>query len=165
MRLFHYTSRQHLRGIAVHGLTVGDVPTDFARNRGVVGIWLTTQPSPGSLGLGGSRTNKKAIRLAVDLEDRPPLYRWSTWASEHVTAATRESLHSTAPTSDTWFIFLGILKPERIVECVDTGTGQAVEAWRDLPPTPSDAPGVAPFGRAKWHKHLLAQVAARLAQS
>jgi hypothetical protein len=29
MKLYHYTSIRHLRGLAEHALTVGDVPTDL----------------------------------------------------------------------------------------------------------------------------------------
>jgi len=42
MILYHYTSPQHLLGIAKHGLTIGGVPTDLGHSKGRVGVWPTT---------------------------------------------------------------------------------------------------------------------------
>ena len=39
---YHYTSADALFGIGLHGLTVGDVPTDFRKGRGLIGVWLTS---------------------------------------------------------------------------------------------------------------------------
>ena len=41
MKLYHYTSAAHLRGIHEHGLTVGDVITNFERFEGKIAVWLT----------------------------------------------------------------------------------------------------------------------------
>jgi hypothetical protein len=67
MRLYHFTSVRHLYGIALHGLTVGDVPTDIAKCKGTCGVWLTSDPSPGGNGLEGSAADKSRFRLTVAL--------------------------------------------------------------------------------------------------
>ncbi len=70
MILYHYTSPQHLLGIAKHGLTIGDVPTDLGHSKGRVGVWLTT--SPESIGHGPARGPGLHVkyRLTVDLPGR-----------------------------------------------------------------------------------------------
>ena len=73
MILYHFTSRRHLRGIAQHGLTVGDVPTDIQRNHRCVGVWFAERTTPENLGLGGGSALKSAIRLTVELPASPLL--------------------------------------------------------------------------------------------
>jgi hypothetical protein len=126
MILFHYTSGNALRPIAKHGLglTVGDVPTDIKRGRGVIGVWLTTHETPLGHGLEGSVKDKLRFRLSVDIEDSDPaLHRWTEWATANVTPETLEILHGVASGFESWFVYFGWIKQERIAEVTDTATG------------------------------------------
>ena len=92
MILYHFTSRRHLRGIAQHGLTVGDVPTDIQRNHRCVGVWFAERTTPENLGLGGGSTLKSAIRLTVELWASPLL--GSPWRRSSVIRNYCESRQS-----------------------------------------------------------------------
>jgi hypothetical protein len=94
MKLYHFTSLHHLRGIALYGLTVGDVPTDIAKSKGRCGVWLTLNSDPRGHGLDGSSSDKSRIRLAVDAPENACLVRWVDWATRHVTRDTINALHS-----------------------------------------------------------------------
>lgn len=162
MILYHFTSERHLSGIAKHGLTVGDIPTDIVLNKGRVGVWLTSSEQPTGHGLGGSRANKLQYRLRVSVdESQPHFHKWTDWAAKNVTAATIEHLHGTAAGFDTWFIYLSILPPDRIIECHDTEYWQQVSDWRTINP-PDALPAVPAWRRAAWHKSLLKQVGKEL---
>ena len=122
MILHHFTSELHLAGIAAHGLTVGDVPTDIRRNIGKVGVWLTSADTPTGHGLERSAANKKRFRLSVELPDNAPqLVRWSDWAMANVTNATITALHSTAHSRpETWFVYFGVIPVSAIRSCFPT---------------------------------------------
>ena len=158
MRLYHFTSRRHLRGIAQHGLTVGDVPTDTQRNRGCVGVWFTERDSPENLGLEGASALKSAIRITVELPASPLLHRWVDWAPRNATLETRRFLHETAPTSDSWWVYFGVVRAESIVACDDLVNGGTLDLV-GIEERDDDLPGVAPWRRSAWHKKLLREVA------
>ena len=160
MRLYHFTSRRHLRGIAEHGLTVGDVPTDIHRNQGRVGVWLTSAQQPNGHGLGGA-TDKTAFRLTLEIaDDAPGLFRWTEWAQANVTPLTFEALKRADGRQDqTWFVYFGVLPSVSITECFDFYAGKPVTEWPHIPQAPLDLPGVPSWRRAAWHKSLLKKVA------
>jgi len=155
--LYHFTSEHHLWGIGKHGLTVGDVPTDIHRMKGLVGVWLTSSPLPANHGLGGSAVDKSRYRLTVSLA-LPNLHKWTEWAAKHVAAETISALHATAPDFDTWYIFLGIIRPESILECVDMASGSHVENWREIKTTRSEELEVPAWRRAAWQKRMMKDV-------
>jgi len=87
MILFHFTSRFHLRGIAKHGLTVGDVP--ISRRAGRVGVWFTGIDAPDGHGLSQSVVDKTRFRLSVDIDDDDrKLVYWLDWAPKNVAPDT-----------------------------------------------------------------------------
>ncbi len=92
MQLYHFTSIYHLRGIAKYGLTVGDVPTDMDAVKGIVGVWLTTSPTPEGHGLSGSKADKTRFRLTVDVPEDRLLHKWTAWARSNVPARTLQML-------------------------------------------------------------------------
>jgi hypothetical protein len=96
MKLYHFTSARHLRAIGLHGLTVGDVPTDLALNLGRCWVWLTSEENPEGHGLEGSKANKSQFRLTVDVPDNELLVRWIDWAAKHVRPDTLRGLHGKA---------------------------------------------------------------------
>lgn len=174
MILYHYTAGGYLRPIGRWGLTVGDVPTDIRKGRGLVGVWLTTSPSPDGHGLEGAGVSKKDFRLEVTLpDDALLLHRWLPWAERHVTGETRESLHATAaqhgaggPAS--WYVYLGVIAPSCITNCVSLQTGEVVDDWSDCWPIEFDLEGVPPHRRQAWQKRMLKDVrraAARAARA
>ena len=158
MILYHFTSRRHLRGIAQHGLTVGDVPTDIQCNRGCVGVWFTERTTPENLGLGGGPALKSAIRLTVELPASPLLHKWTEWASRNATLETRRALHEAASTSNSWWVYFGVVKVESIVACADLVNGSTLDLV-GIEARDDDVPGVAPWRRSVWHKKLLREVA------
>ena len=164
MILYHYTSACHLRAIARHGLTVGDVPTDIHRGGGRIGVWFTSAPTPGGHGLEGSAVDKKQYRLAVEVpDDSPLLVRWSEWAPKNATAETIGALHSKAAEHEgegpaSWYVFFGVLQPSTIRLCVETATGTEVENWGEVSPSEMDLPAVPAWHRHAWHRKLLKSI-------
>ncbi|TIU00970.1 MAG: hypothetical protein E5W55_01585 [Mesorhizobium sp.] len=71
---YHYTSADALYGIGLHGLTVGDVPTDIRKGKGVIGVWLTTSEQPQGHGLDHSGRHKLRYRLSIDFPKMPPTF-------------------------------------------------------------------------------------------
>lgn len=169
VRLYHFTSPKHLAAIAQCGLTVGDVPTDLERGRGLIGVWFTESSEPTGHGLPGGRTDKKRFRLAVEFAyGAPLLHKWSEWAPRNVTAATIDSLHRAAADEAgsepdawrSWFIYLGVIPLERIVECADLEAGEPLKDWHTaaLAFASPDVPPVPPWRRAAWQRHMLKNV-------
>ncbi|MCH4554866.1 hypothetical protein [Mesorhizobium jarvisii] len=159
---YHYTSAESLFGIGVHGLTVGDVPTDIRKGRGVVGVWLTTSEGSEGHGLGGRR-DKRRYRLSVELpEDAANLHSWQAWSSRYATAETIETLHGVADGWPTWWIFLGVIKPNQIVGCYDTQDGKPVSDWQNIVTEESKSAVVPPWRREAWQKKMLKQVSKAL---
>lgn len=79
MKLYHYTSAARLRGIHEHGLTVGDVITNFERFEGKIAVWLTESTSPEGHGLSGSVVDKKEFRPTVEVDAKDDrLWRYAT---------------------------------------------------------------------------------------
>jgi hypothetical protein len=158
MKLYHFTSERHLRGIALHGLTVGDVPTDLAAFKGRCGVWLTSDMTAGGHGLEGSAVDKSRFRLTVEVPDNALLVKWTDWASKNVTAKTVKALHARGVSFDSWYVYFGIIKPSTIIECTDMETGKTVKSWTEREPSPSDLPPVPPWRRDAWHRKLLRNV-------
>lgn len=90
MKLYHFTSGNALRGIARHGLTVGDVPTNIRKLSGRIGVWLTSSDDPNGHGVGSGQIDKKRVRLTVDVPDKPARVHWLEWSKENVTEETRD---------------------------------------------------------------------------
>lgn len=133
MILFHYTSAEHLRGIARCGLTVGDVPTDIPNNRGRVGVWLTSEPTSNGHGLEHSKVDKKRYRLTVSVPDSPVLVRWSEWAPRNVTSETIYLLNkANGEGAASWYIYFGVVMRTAITSCVDMTTGEEVLNWGEV---------------------------------
>jgi hypothetical protein len=156
--LHHFTSELHLAGIAAHGLTVGDVPTDIRRNISKVGVWLTSADTPTGHGLEESAANKKRFRLSVELPDNAPqLVRWLDWAMANVTRATITALHDAAADSrpETWFVYFGVIpvsctvRPYRVIARKDGDRGFGCGSA--LPPITQPAgPNGGRSARAGW---------------
>lgn len=158
MLLYHFTSRQHLRGISQYGLTVGDVPTDLFNNQGRCGIWLTSSDQAEGHGLSGSLVDKTRFRLRVEVPESKALVRWIDWSKTHCTKETIRRLQETAKSFDSWFVYFGIINPSDIRECIDLQHKAPFDQWPAIIPAPDDRPGVAPDGRRKWHRKLLKSV-------
>jgi hypothetical protein len=162
MRLYHFTSARHLRAIGLHGLTVGDVPTDLALNQGQCGVWLTSDDNPEDQGLEGNEANKKQFRLTVDAPDNELLVRWIDWAPKNVTSDTMRGLHGVASGFNSWYVYFGVIDRSAIINCVEMQTGREVKNWADWPRSRSDVKPVPPWRRAAWQKKLLKHVAKEL---
>lgn len=161
MLLYHFTAGENLRAIATEGLTIGDVPTDLARMKGRIGIWLTTSESPDGHGLSESAVDKKRFRLKVDVPDTPLLVRWSEWSLKNVTQLTRERLHSLAADGDAnteWWVCFGWIRPEQILSVLDMRTGDVVEKWGSSWAESESREGVPFRRRDAWHRRLLKDV-------
>jgi hypothetical protein len=160
MIFFHFTSGHALRPIAKYGLTVGDVPTDLRGDgRGRVGVWLTTLATPLRQGLDGSRVDKQRFQLSVDIEDSDPaLHKWTDWAPANVTPETVAILHGTAPNFETWYVYFGWVKPERIVAVTDLTTGARLDDWSNAFPRESDVHGWRYQDRFTWQTRMLKHV-------
>jgi hypothetical protein len=163
MQLYHFTSAQHLRGIAQYGLTVGDVPTDLGRLDGKIGVWLTTSMRPDGHGLGGSRVNKTAFRLAVEVPADGPLHKWTTWALTNVSRQTFEALKTDdAHKYDEFYLYFGWLRPEDIVDVVDVACARSVANWKSLLAQSESLPGVSFQRRKAWQKRMFGAVRSNL---
>lgn len=171
MILYHFTSPGHLRGIAIYGLTVGDVPTDRKRQRGRIGVWLTSSESPGGHGLHGSGVDKTSYRLSVSVDEgSPSLHRWLDWVHGNVTTDTIDALHKAAAQTEgdgpsTWFVYFGVLPPESIVDCVSVRTGESIKNWASITSPEMDIKPVPPWRREAWQRKMLKQVRSVLRRS
>ena len=156
---YHYTSADALYGIGLHGLTVGDVPTDIRKGRGVIGVWLTTSEQPQGHGLDQSGRHRRRYRLSIELpQDAMNLHSWKAWSARHATPETINGLHSTADAWETWWVFLGVIRPNQIVRCHDTQDGMPVENWQTITTKQSKAAVVPPWRREAWQRKMLKQV-------
>jgi hypothetical protein len=155
VKLYHFTSARHLRGIALHGLTVGDVPTDIAAWKGRCGVWLTSDMTSRGHGLEGGLADKCRFRLTVEAPHNALLVKWTDWAPKNVTTKTMRNLHATATSFDSWYVYFGVIEPSAIIECVDMEDSAAVKDWADRKPSPLDAPPVPSWRRDAWHRKLL----------
>lgn len=157
--LYHFTSPAHMYGIAKHGLTVGDVPTNIASGKGEIGVWLTSDLSPAAHGLNGSVQNKRRLRLTVLLpDDSPKLVKWTHWAQKHATPATIAQLHATASGYETWFVYFDVVHPKLISEVIDMTSGSVIADWRDAFPKTPNVHAVPPWHRRAWQKRMLRDV-------
>jgi hypothetical protein len=162
---YHFTSASHLLGIDDHGLTVGDIPTDLELNTGEVGVWLTSNPSPAGHGLQGSAVDKTEIRLSVRIDDYRPLKHWEEWAALYTTPETVRSLKKADGRKyKSWFIYLGWVPSDAVLEAVSMRTGQVIEDWDAYVGDRPSLPGVPFWQRDDWHRRLLAQAAQVKAQ-
>ncbi len=156
MRLFHFTSAYHLRGIGQHGLTVGDVPTDIEAVKGRIGVWLTSSATPEGHGLTGSRVDKTQFRLSVEIPENGSLYKWTAWASRNVTRRTMQALEAAdGSKADEFFVYFGWLPPDAIKEVVEIQSGLVVPRWKSLLPQSVSLPGVSFKDRHRWQKRML----------
>jgi hypothetical protein len=157
--LYHFTSGRYLRGIAKYGLTVGDVPTDIKRGRGRIGVWLTSSGDTASgHGLEGSKFNKGEYRLTVDVPANSSLAKWTEWAPTNATQETIEALQLTASGYESWYIFLGVVRPELIKSCHEVSSRLEIADWENILPAEFAAQGVPPWRREAWQKKMLADV-------
>ncbi|ESY03876.1 hypothetical protein X753_21180 [Mesorhizobium sp. LNJC399B00] len=162
MDLYHFTAGQCLRGIAAHGLTVGDVPTDLWRGTGLVGVWLTSSKVEIGHGLAGSALDKARFRLKVDVPEAD-LHKWRVWAATNGTQETVDALRRANGSSDrTWFIYFGRVSPDRIVQVVDLATSSVVSDWQNCWPVANSRPGVRFEDRFSWHERLLQNVRSKV---
>ncbi|WP_327211856.1 hypothetical protein U8Q06_12535 [Rhizobium beringeri] len=115
MKLYHYTSAAHLRGIHKHGLTVGDVITNFERFEGKIAVWLTESTSPEGHGLSGSVVDKKEFRLTVEVDaEDDRLWRYGNWADENLDIMTQMRIHmADGWNCCSWYLFFGWVPPAR----------------------------------------------------
>jgi hypothetical protein len=92
--LYHFTGLRHMRGIALYGLTIGDVPIDD--DEMLVGVSLTTAVTPANHGLSPMKT---AYRLSIDTTRLDPtrLHKWTAWAPRHVKPQMLRGLHKAVP--------------------------------------------------------------------
>ncbi|MDR7141937.1 hypothetical protein [Rhizobium sp. BE258] len=161
MRLYHFTSLAHLRGIHEHGLTVGDVVTSIERVEGRVGVWLTSSSSFLGHGLEGAAMDKTAFRLELDVPEDDRLVYWNSWAEENISADTRRRLVvANGQSAKTWYIYFGRLSPLLIREVVETATGEAIADWGDRCPPEKSVRGVAYESRFSWQNRLFRDVKA-----
>jgi hypothetical protein len=160
MILYHFTCGRYLRGIARHGLTVGDVPVDIDKNTGTVAVWLTASLASDGHGLEGSAINKMQYRLGVEVSDADPrLAKWTEWASKNATARTIAALRAAdGDGDDSWWVYFGCIPPSAIT-CVETSTGAEISDWGNASPAALDLPGVPYWNRHAWHRQLLKKVA------
>jgi hypothetical protein len=103
--------------------------------------------------------DKKRFRLSIEVNrDSPLLSRWTDWARTNCTKLTVETFSRLEYNYNSWFIYFGIIHTSAIINCKDTQTGQDGFDWKGMPETPFDRPGVPPWRRKSWHKHLLKDV-------
>jgi hypothetical protein len=165
VRLYHYTAGSNLRGVAKHGLTVGDVPTDISRFGGLIGVWFTTSLDPAGHGLEAmGRSDKQRFRLTVDLPADTRLKRWADWKHDHVKPDTinileRAAAHNGTRAAETWWIYFGHVKSEWIFDVVDMQTGQAVADWKTCWPASQSRPGIPYWRREAWQTKTLKKIA------
>lgn len=162
MRLYHYTAGEYLRGIAKHGLTVGDVMLDATSTAGLIGVWFTTSPSPNGHGVDTSALDKQRFRLTVEVPaDDERLVKWVDWAPDHVTPQAIAILKSSAAkasgvdVADTWHVYFGWIKPEWIIDAVDIESGETVPNWQACWPEAESLRGVPYWRRQAWQKQML----------
>lgn len=162
MRLYHYTAGEYLRGIAKHGLTVGDVMLDATSTAGLIGVWFTTSPSPNGHGVDTSALDKQRFRLTVEVPaDDGRLVKWVDWAPDHVTPQAIAFLKSSAAktsgvdVADTWHVYFGWIKPEWIIDAVDIESGETVPDWQACWPEAESLRGVPYWRRQAWQKQML----------
>jgi hypothetical protein len=165
MLLYHFTGGEFLRGIAAHGLTVGDVPTDISRLKAKIGVWFTSSEIAEGHGLDRSAVNKKRFRLKVDVPEDKNLVRWDSWASGNVTKQTREMLdNADGHQSSSWMIYFGKIDPSRIIEVADMSSGSIVIDWRTCWPDFASEPGVKYEDRFSWHGRVNYNIRRALAE-
>ncbi|MBS7737915.1 MULTISPECIES: hypothetical protein [unclassified Chelatococcus] len=163
MTFYHYTAAEYLRPIAKYGLTVGDVPTDLAKYKGRVGVWLTTSDQPNGHGLEGTRAvNKRRFRLTVEPPPNVPLVKWTEWAPGHVTPVTISNLRANnGRCEDTWHVVFGHIPASCIVAVHDLSTGCEVPDWGDYIPEHESLPGTPFWRREAWQRKTLGGVRRR----
>ncbi|MER9104432.1 hypothetical protein NKH95_10820 [Mesorhizobium sp. M0848] len=163
MTFYHFTSAESLLGIGRHGLTVGDVPTDIAKMRGLVGVWLTSSPLSDNHGL-GKQYDKRRYRLTVELPvGLPTLHKWTEWSKQYVTPQTITGLQDTASAWDTWYIVLGVVPADGVIACIDVQSGETIHNWREIKLPGSEKRIVPPWRREAWQKRMFKQVSKALA--
>jgi hypothetical protein len=158
MLLYHFTSMRHLYAISREGLTVGDVPTDFRRGKGRVGVWLTSDGTPNGHGLEGSASDKTRVRLLVDVPEGPNLVRWVDWARRNVKPETIENLHASGQGFQNWYVYFGVIDLIAITQCLDMASGQVIDDWTRRESSPFDVRPVPSWRREAWRKKMIKQV-------
>jgi len=156
MLLYHFTSREHLRGILASGLGRGIV--HVARDRRLNGVWLTTDGGPSGHGLeaggafmsdaervearewsgtlppSGARFPKQAdLRITVQLDPRDHnLHEWLPWARRNIDPEWLATLHpvigGNLKKAKGWRLYFGIIPPEAFVAVEEVPAGSNVAA-------------------------------------
>ena len=109
IRLFHFTSVQHLPGILDKGyIKEGDTP--FGANyRDVMAVNLTTSPNPKRMGLGGA-TDKEAVRISIVLPiDSPKLLSFQQCVEKFKPSGSvfKAMTNPRSYAVDTWYCYFG----------------------------------------------------------
>ncbi|MFD2647089.1 hypothetical protein ACFSX5_04670 [Devosia albogilva] len=137
---------------------------------GQIGVWLTSATEPHGHGLLGSRFNKKAFRVEVQLDENALLCRWPEWSLRNVTTETRRILNGAAAEeigqdlTHTWWIYFGWIRPRQIVRVTEMASGEEVENWATFWPEHLIVPAVSFRRKMIWQKKMLKEVRRALAQ-
>ncbi|WP_107341287.1 hypothetical protein [Agrobacterium pusense] len=160
MKLFHYTSAAHLRGIHKYGLTVGDVITNFERVEGRIAVWLTSSMNPQGHGLSGSLVDKTEFRLTVEIDEHDDrFWKWTAWAKENLDLSTQLRIRmSDGFNADSWYLWFARVPTSQILEVASTKTGRRIENWGDYYPEVISARPVPYENRHAWHQKTLRDV-------
>jgi hypothetical protein len=116
-------------------------------------VWLTCDRSPAGHGLTDGREltpeekrsqghapwesarfpDKRAIRLTVELNDQDvALVRWPRWARGRLSTTWYDRLNRTGGKARTWFLYWGVIPPDRIVEGFDLRSDCPLpDDWRE----------------------------------
>jgi hypothetical protein len=138
VRLYHFTSREHLPAIMARGLSRGDVPASM--EGGFTAVWFTTETTAarGRHGIGNGLFDKTAVRIAVDFDarDLPALFRWADWAPQFVEprwlAAVNRAGGGDAAAA-TWYFYRGTIEPARFADvCIRLADGEPLSIIKGL---------------------------------
>jgi len=153
MIFYHFTSRQHLHGIAQTGLSRGDVPVT-PNGPGLIAVWLTTDAKPKGHGLPDGESpvqltpemriqfgipadatvlsvNKQAVRfkLKIPSTDRR-LTHWPRWARKRLAPEWYDELRRAGgERSETWWLYWGTIAPTELLEATDMEAAQPLANW------------------------------------
>jgi hypothetical protein len=126
MNLYHFTHAAYLPSILNTGLNQGDIPLNS--HEGVMGISLTEDPiaSPRfqswSLGVPG----KLQYRLSIELQPSDRLMRWRYVPD--IIKMDRAYWKKLKGDPYKWWVYFGIITPDKIVEIFDTRNKRAINA-------------------------------------
>jgi hypothetical protein len=153
MELLHYTAIEKVDDINRDGLSKGDVPLT-QNGVGMRAVWLTDDRDPSGHGLSDGEPivvtpevqarlraagvnaklgvawtfDKRAIRITVVIPDGDPaLVRWSDWGPRHLAPKWyRELNRSGGGKAHTWWLYRGVISPDRITRIENLRTGELI---------------------------------------